>query len=174
MKLQSGFFDPPQATPMNAESRRLFIAGGVAIVLLAFILRIYPVFFWPMMDYSDEILESVEQGHRLVFGYGIIPIEFGGMHARSWLLGYLTAGLIKVSLLFGDGPGVYMPVVGCALAALSAATCLCAYRWGYRLYGLAGALVAGLVTATWIDLHFYGSRACLRSSREIFFSSRSI
>src|SRR6185312_5525190 len=35
--------------------------------------------FWP-----DEIFQSLEQAHRVVFGYGFIPWEFQ-QGARSWL-----------------------------------------------------------------------------------------
>ena len=41
--------------------------------------------FWP-----DEVHQSLEQAHRLVFGYGFVPWEYQ-LGARSWILPGLLA-----------------------------------------------------------------------------------
>src|SRR5580698_3158631 len=58
--------------------------------------------FWP-----DEIYQSIEQAHRLVFGYGMVPWEFRD-GARSWVFPGLLAGAIKFATWFGarTGPAV--------------------------------------------------------------------
>jgi len=131
----------------------------IAVVFaLAFLLRFLPVLFWPTMSQPDEIFQSVEQGHRLVFGYGLVPWEFEH-GARSWLLGYVCAGLIRLSLLFGDNPANYLRVIGAAFSLLSASGSVCAFLWAKRLFGTALGLVAAMVPLCWVDGIFYGARA---------------
>ena len=51
--------------------------GGLAFLVLAAIaLRLIPIVFVPSMVWGDEIFQSSEQAHRLVFGYGLVPWEF--------------------------------------------------------------------------------------------------
>ena len=73
-----------------------FGAALMFVFLVAFGLRLIPGVFSPAIAHVDEIFQSIEQGHRLVFGYGIVPWEFQ-YGARSWLLGYASAGIIETS-----------------------------------------------------------------------------
>jgi phosphatidylinositol glycan class B len=60
---------------------------------------------------------------------------------------------------FCDGPNCYMPIIGSVLAALSAASALCAFFWGRRFFGTGGGVIAGIFTAVWIDEVYFGPRA---------------
>ena len=92
-----------------------------------------------------------------MFGYGVVPWEFE-YGSRSWMLPGALAGLIELSRPFGDGPGVYIPFVGVALAALSAAATLCGALWGRRFFGPTGMWVAGLAPAVCLDAVYFGPR----------------
>lgn len=62
--------------------------SGMALALLAliaFTLRLAPVLAFPSIDYPDEIFQTIEQAHQLVFGYGVVPWEFE-YGSRSWML----------------------------------------------------------------------------------------
>ncbi len=79
--------------------------------------------YWP-----DEIYQSFEPAHKLVFGYGVIPWEFI-QGARTWALPGLIAGIIKLTaMLGGDSPTVYIPVVKLVFVATSLAATLGVYR----------------------------------------------
>ena len=132
--------------------------AGTAVFAVAFAARLLPVFVFPGINHPDEVFQTVEQAHRLVFGTGLVPWEF--VYAtRSWVLPGALAGLMVVASAFGDGPDYYMSLIGAALAALGAASALCAFLWGRRLFGIAGGVVAGSLAAVWIDAVYYGPRA---------------
>ena len=73
--------------------------------------------YWP-----DEVYQSLEPAHRLVFGYGLVAWEFIE-GARSWALPGLVAFLLKLCALVGlSEPRQYLTVVkgAFALGALGA------------------------------------------------------
>jgi hypothetical protein len=79
--------------------------------------------YWP-----DEIHQSLEPAHRLVFGYGLVAWEFSE-GARNWAFPGLIAGLLgAVASLGGDRPDAYLPAVRLAFVAMSLGTALGIYR----------------------------------------------
>ena len=134
------------------------VIAGSAVFAAALAARLLPVFVFPGVNHADEVFQTVEQAHRLVFGTGTVPWKFV-YGTRSWVLPGALAGLMAASLAFGDGPDFYMPAIGLALAALGAASALCAFLWGRRFFGISGGVVAGTVTAVWIDAVYFGPRA---------------
>jgi len=144
-----------QTRPIGAVNPALI--AGALVYVAAFALRLLPVFLFPAIDYPDEIFQAIEPAHRLVYGTGLVPWEFV-YGTRSWVLPGFIAGVMKAARLFGDGPAIYMPVIGMVFAALGAASALCAYLWGRRLYGLWGGIIAGTLTACWIDAVYFGPR----------------
>ena len=82
---------------------------------------------------NDEVFETVEQAHKLVFGTGLVPSEFIS-GTRSRVLTGSLAGLIMLALSFGDGPGYFIPIIGSASAALGAASARCAFLLGRRFF----------------------------------------
>ena len=88
--------------------RRFFLRVGVA-VSSDWIYRI------------DETLEYLEQAHRLVFGYGIVPWEYR-YGTRNWLAVMPAATTLKLFQLMGLGhPDYYVPAVKILNATLSMA-----------------------------------------------------
>jgi hypothetical protein len=137
-------------------------SGNTRIVLLAvlaagFLFRFLPLLFWHSIAQADEIFQAVEQGHRLAYGYGLVPWEFD-YAARSWLLAYLSAGAMRLSDLFGGGPQIYLPLIAAFLSALGAVTTLCTFLWARRFMGTAAGIAAALVSASWVDNMFFGGR----------------
>jgi phosphatidylinositol glycan class B len=129
-----------------------------AIAMLAILLRLVPVLLVPSIDWADEIFQTTEQAHRLVYGTGLVPWEFQ-LGARSWLLPGAIAGLMEVARLFGDGPRFYLPVITLALAALAVVPVLCCFGLARRRFGLPGAIVAGFAVAIAPELVYFGARA---------------
>jgi len=131
----------------------------VAAVLAAgFLFRFLPLVLWPSISHPDEIFQSVEQGHRLAYGYGLVPWEFD-YAARSWLLGYIAAGAMRLSDIFGGGPQIYLPLIAGLLSLLGAVTTLCTFLWARRFIGTAAGIGAALISASWVDNMFFGGRS---------------
>lgn len=79
--------------------------------------------YWP-----DEIYQSLEPAHRLVFGYGLLPWEFV-KGARSWAFPGFVAAIIKVAVSMGlDSPQQYLVFVRLVFSAMSVGTALGSYR----------------------------------------------
>ena len=131
--------------------------AATLVFVVAFAARLLPVLVFPGINTPDEVFQTVEQAHRVVFGYGLVPWEFA-YGTRSWVLPGALAGVMAFASLLGDGPNYYMPVIGSALAALAAATTLCGFWWGRRFFGIAGGLIVGISTAVWIDAVYFGPR----------------
>lgn len=141
-----------------AESAAADRAAGAAVFAVAFAARLLPVFVFPGINHPDEVFQTVEQAHRLVFGTGLVPWEFV-YGTRSWVLPGALAGVMKLASQLCAGPSCYMPIIGSVLAALGAASALCAFLWGRRFFGTAGGMVAGIFAAVWIDAVYLGPRA---------------
>jgi len=111
------------------------------------------------MIWADEIFQTLEQGHRLAFGYGFVPWEFK-LGARSWLLPGVIGGVMKLLATLGVGSGAGLAIGLKLLFAVSAAMAFypmlrMAEAWGgvfalVLLGGTASVLPAGII---------YGSRA---------------
>ncbi|HEU0156813.1 MAG TPA: hypothetical protein VFQ82_12135 [Stellaceae bacterium] len=129
----------------------------MAVFMIAFAARLLPVFMFPGINHPDEVFQTIEPAHRLVYGTGLVPWEFV-YGTRSWVLPGVLAGFMELAKLLGYGPRLYNPLIGSALAALGAGSALCAFFWGRRFFGLPGALIAGIFTAVWIDNAYFAAR----------------
>ncbi len=137
------------------KSRAAFCWGIFALgVLLSWLpLALAP----PSIAYPDELFQGLEPGHRLAFGFGLVPWEFD-YGARSWALGYLAAIPMFVSGLLGLGADFYLPLTWAFFSLGAGAMVLCAGLWGEALYGRWGGLAVALVAASWIDNLYFGGR----------------
>jgi hypothetical protein len=130
---------------------------SAAIFAVAFTLCMAVTVLFPGIHYPDEVIQSLEQAHRVVFGYGLVPWEFRD-GARSWLL----PGLLMPPMWLGDalapGTEAYRYFAQAAVAALSASTAVVGYWWGQRLGRWHGVLAA-LVLGTWFEAVYFGARA---------------
>jgi len=140
-------------------------ARGVAIVAgicaFGFIIRAVAAMAMDGAHWPDEIYQSLEQGHRLAFGYGIVPWEFRS-GARSPLIVWFTAGIMWPVEALGGGPRAYVDAVRLSLAATSLAMIYCAWRLGARL-SFTHALVAAFVAAVWFEFVYFSHRPLTES-----------
>ena len=134
------------------------VAAVLCLVLLAVVMRLVPTIFHPSLNWGDEVFQTIEPAHRLVYGYGLVTWEFQvGM--RSWLLPGTIAGLMEFARVLGDGPQYYLPAIAAALGLLGAAPVVCAFLWCRRGCGVAGAIVAATAVAIAPELVYFGARA---------------
>jgi GPI mannosyltransferase 3 len=143
----------------QGSGERLLIGGGVLlIVALAVVLRLVPILFVPSMNWGDEVFQTVEPAHRVVYGYGLMTWEFQ-LGMRSWLLPGAIVGLIEVGRLVGEGPEYYLAAIAVGLGILAAAPVVCAFLWCRRWFGLAGGFAAAAAMAVAPELVYFGARA---------------
>lgn len=145
------------SAPTPALPRWLPLAPVLALGAL---LRLY----WALHDqglyWPDEVYQSLEPAHRLVFGYGLQAWEFIE-GARSWALPWLVAALMKAATWVGlDAPPGYLGVVKGAFALVGAATAWGAARLalGLGARALPAAAGAALFALAAVPVYF-GPRA---------------
>jgi GPI mannosyltransferase 3 len=129
----------------------------VVILLVAFALRVALASLLPNIHHPDEVFQYLEQGHRLAFGYGVVPWEFIE-GARSWLLPGFLGALMWVTAWLGGGATAYLAVIHVVISVLSLSIVAVAFLWAKRLAGPTAAILAGVVTATWFELVYFGSK----------------
>jgi phosphatidylinositol glycan class B len=142
---------------MRFLSRRSAEMGLGVLLALAILLRLQPILVEPSAVWPDEIFQSSEPAHRLVFGSGLVAWEFQ-LGVRSWLMPGIIAGLMELSRIIGDGPDYYLPVIAVGFAGLAAAPVVCCFLWCRPLFGITGALLAGLAVAVAAEPVYFGAR----------------
>lgn len=142
---------------MRFLSQRAAEVGLAVLVVLAIVLRLQPILVEPSAVWPDEIFQTSEPAHRLVFGSGLVAWEFQ-LGVRSWLLPGIIAGLMELSRIVGDGPDYYLPVIAVGFAGLAAAPVVCCFLWCRPVFGVTGALLAGLAVAIAAEPVYFGAR----------------
>jgi GPI mannosyltransferase 3 len=145
---------PLEVVPAPLGVRRWALAG---VVVLAMALRLVPILVTPSLNWADEIFQTTEQAHRLVYGTGLVPWEFQ-LGIRSWILPGFIAALMEAARVLGDGPDYYIPTIALAFSALAAAPVICTFFWCERRFGLAGAVIGATVVATAPEVVYFGDR----------------
>ena len=125
-----------------------------AFLLVALVLRVGAFWTQIYVVFRDETFQYFEQAHRLAFGTGVIPWEFQD-GIRSWLLPGLVAGVMRLASLFSDDPLLYVHLTRLCCVVLSLVVIFVGFRIGNRREGLAGALLAGGISAVWFDLVYF-------------------
>jgi phosphatidylinositol glycan class B len=149
---------PPAPPPPPPPSFEPYLARGLLLLALVLgaILRVRLALTDDGLYWPDEIYQSLEPAHRLVFGYGLVAWEFID-GARNWALPGLVAGLMEVARGLGlDTPGGYLGVVKGFFALLGTACAWGSYRLA-RTYGatpLAAAAGACLLALGAVPIYF--------------------
>ncbi|QRK09786.1 hypothetical protein JQX13_06605 [Archangium violaceum] len=129
----------------------LILALGVGGSLRVWLALTDDGIYWP-----DEVFQSLEPAHRLVFGYGMQAWEFIE-GARNWALPALVAALFKLSAGVGlDGPRGYLGLTRGVFGLLGAVSAWGSWRLA-RAHGasaLAAAAGASLFALAAVPLYF--------------------
>lgn len=112
----------------------------------------------PSQCWPDEIYQSLEQAHRVVFGRGIVPWEYVE-GTRSWLFPGVLAGIMAVVSLFASSASAYLMAIAAFLSAIALAPVWVAFRWAQRTLPLRGAVVAAGTCALWYELVYFAPKA---------------
>ena len=130
---------------ISARSTRIWFLGLLALAIL---LR-----FLAFNAYSahvpDEIIQYLEQAHRLVFGYGVVPWEFREF-IRSWLIPLMLVPPMQLGAWLNPGGELYLVLPRATIAALNFAPVIAAWAIGRRI-SLQHSLVGMAVVALWVE-----------------------
>ena len=122
------------------------------MLALAFAARAAVALSGDFVTHPDEIMQYLEQGHRLAFGNGVVYWEFF-YGARSWLVPGLVAGILILFDALGlDDPAWYVDGVKLAFCAASLAVPAGMYLFARRHFDEAAARAALLAGAFWYEL----------------------
>ena len=122
------------------------------VLALAFAARAAVALSGDFLLHPDELMQYLEQGHRLAFGNGVLYWEFF-YGARSWLVPALIAGVLKLFDTVGLGqPGWYVGGVELTFCAISLLIPAGMYFFARRHFDEAAARAALLAGAFWYEL----------------------
>jgi len=110
------------------------------------------------ITHADEVFQFLEQAHRLVFGYGVIPWEYV-YGTRSWLLpGSIAFVLWGFSAVGLDNPSFYVPAIRILACILSGSAIYCVYWIGRRLVSERVGRIGSVLTCCWYEVVIVGHK----------------
>ena len=130
---------------ISARTERLWFWGLAALAVLLRVLA--------FNSYSahapDEIIQYLEQAHRIVFGYGVVPWEFREF-IRSWLIPLMLVPPMQLGEWLNPGGTLYLVLPRAMVAALNFVPVIAAWAIGRRI-SLQHAIVGTAVVAIWVE-----------------------
>lgn len=134
----------------------LWILSGILIA--AFAVRLVYTLRANNIHHADELFQYLEQAHRLVFGYGIVPWEFR-YGFRSWLLpGFIGAILFVSDVLGFHEPDQYTKIVRGTFCLFSLIPVGSGFFLAHRLQGRLAAYLAAVLLAFWYEMVYFAPR----------------
>ncbi len=134
------------------------IVALLAVLALAWLLRLLFFHFSPSIYWADEIFQSQEPAHRLAYGPGIVTWEYR-LGVRSWILPALIAAIMKSTAWIGPGSSGYVFGTALFFALISLTVVWFAFSWCQTYFGIQYAALAAFSTAIWFELVNFGPRA---------------
>lgn len=133
------------AQAISARQEHLWFWGLAIAALLARILA--------FNSYSahapDEIIQYLEQTHRIVFGFGVVPWEFRAF-IRSWLIPLMLVPPMQLGEWLDPGGQLYLILPRAMVSALNFAPVIAAWAIGRRI-SLQHAIVGMAVAGLWVE-----------------------
>ena len=139
-------------------TRKWKILAWVALLGFGFALRIGLALGSPNIFYADEIFQTLEPAHRLVFGYGVITWEWG-LGIRSWVFPAILAGVMRTTAWMGPDSSGYLLGIAIFLSLISLTAVWFGYAWAKRASGTPAAIVAALACSFYFGLVYFAPKA---------------
>ena len=130
---------------ISAREGRIWFWGILAVAVA---LRIHALNSFSANN-PDEIIQYLEQAHRIVFGYGAVPWEFREF-IRSWLIPLMLVPPMRLGEWLDPGGQLYLILPRAMVAALNFAPVIAAWYVGRRV-SLQHAIVGMAVIAIWVE-----------------------
>src|SRR5262249_15173186 len=146
---------PPQLGGRTSSMKTVPFA---ILTALATLVRLWVAWTDQGIVWPDEIYQTLENAHRLAFGYGFRAWEFQD-GARSWLLPGLLGCLLKVASALGATTGQSLVLVAKTFMALvGGASVWATMHAGRSLGGPASAVWAGVLATFFPPWILFGGR----------------
>lgn len=130
---------------VSARERRIWFWGILAVAVLLRVLAFNSF----SAHHPDELIQYVEQAHRIVFGYGVVPWEFREF-IRSWLIPLMLVPPMQLGEWLDPGGTLYLIIPRAMVAALNFAPVVAAWVIGRRI-SLQHAIVGMAVVGIWVE-----------------------
>ena len=130
---------------ISAREARLWFWGLLAV---AVVLRIIAFNSFSAI-HPDELIQYLEQAHRIVFGYGVVPWEFREF-IRSWLIPLMLVPPMQLGEWLDPGGQLYLVLPRAMVAALNFAPVIAAWVIGRRI-SVQHAIVGMAVVGIWVE-----------------------
>lgn len=115
MKLPAWFHTHNPYTPSAVEPWRWLWP----LLGLGWLLRVYLGINTNWYVRADELMQYLEQAHRVVFGYGVVPWEYR-FGVRNWMISAPAIGALYLAKALGLGqPWYYIPIVKITYVTIS-------------------------------------------------------
>lgn len=146
-----GAADSLPGTPVS----RAWVGTLLALGLAA---RILVALNSSALAHADEVFQYLEQGYRVVHGYGVTPWEYV-YGIRNWLVGLFLAGLLwGLNLLGLDTPATYGPAVEVVFCLLSMSLPLAIHAFCRNTLGPRVAVIALAIACFWPDFLLFAAK----------------
>lgn len=99
--------------------------------------------------HPDELIQYLEQAHRIVFGYGVVPWEFREF-IRSWLIPLMLVPPMWLGEWLDPGGQLYLILPRAMVATLNFAPVIAAWFIGRRI-SIQHAIVGMAVVGIWVE-----------------------
>lgn len=141
----------------HSEARFVPSIAFWGLLLVAAVLRVWLATKGHGIRHPDEVIQTIEQSHRIVFGYGIVPWEY--REGIRWIgTPLMLAFPMWVAALFGLGADFYTALTRGLLALLSLAPFPLFFLVVQRRSGDLVAFLSCLLPLFWVEhLDFAGS-----------------
>lgn len=141
----------------HSDTKVQFWLWLMGIVTVGFLVRLALIISLPAIERPDEVYQNLEPAYRLWTGFGVVSWEWR-VGIRSWLFPGALSALMSLSAFLHLPASAAVPLIWAVLASLSCGVIVASVCLGWRLFGVAGALVGGILTSLWPDLVYYGPR----------------
>jgi hypothetical protein len=139
-------------------TRTAKIVAFSTLSAFALALRLGLALVRPNVFFPDEIFQTLEPAHRLLFGYGVIPWEWR-LGIRSWVLPAFLAGIMRLSAWMGPGSSGYLFGITFVLCLLSLIPVWFGYAWAKRVAGTQAAILAAMACSFHFGLVYFAPKA---------------
>jgi len=139
------------------------VLAWVSLLAFSLALRIGLAVGSPNIFFPDEIFQTLEPAHRLMYGFGVISWEWR-MGIRSWVFPTFLAAVMRVTApLGGSSPGpsakAYLLGTVVVLSLLSLVAVWFAFAWARRNSGTPAAIIAALACSFYFGLVYFAPKA---------------
>ena len=150
--------DAPAWWPDPCHERGDTWRGVHLLAAIGLLLRLATAWFSKSIFQADEVFQYLEQGHRLVYGYGYLPWEYR-FGARTFVIPKLVAAVLQACrFLHIDSPSSYLLVVKAVCCLLSVSLIYASYHIARNLASETAGRVAALLACAWYELVYFAHK----------------